>query len=424
LRAQYIGIDRSQARIAVAVGAGFDHGYLAGNLMTSAAPGALVLDSNPGGLAVVRSLGRHNIPVWAFTGRHRLASLSRYCTRSLRWPIASEQDKAEWLKEVGRRHKLDGWVLFSASDETARLVSRNRGRLGSQYRLTTPEWEVMRWAYDKRLTYQLASDLGVSHPKSFFPRNRKEVESIDFEFPVVLKPAYRETFNRFTQSKAWLARDRSRLLELYDSAVLLVDPSMIIIQELIDGGGKHQFSFACLCLQGRSVGSLVARRTRQYPVDFGYSSSFVETIELPEIETVASHILGNLRYSGVAELEFKYDPKDQKFKLLDINARFWTWHSLGARAGVEFPYLLWKVANDQSIEEVRARGGFKWVHMTADLLAAIEEVSRGRLSIREYVRSVTDTPEFAIFSRDDIVPALLEIPLFLLKSGRRFVRTH
>ncbi len=383
-----------------------------------------MLDSNPGGLALVRSLGRHKIPVWVLTGRNRLASMSRYCKRSLRWPNASEQEKVEWLKELGRHHKLDGWVLFSASDETARLVARNRGPLGLQYRLTTPEWDVMRWAYDKRLTYRLASDLGVSHPKSFFPRNRKEVELIDLEFPVVLKPAYRETLNRFTRSKAWLARDRSRLLELYDSAVLLVDPSMVIIQELIDGGGKHQFSFACLCLEGRPVGSLVARRTRQYPVDFGYSSSFVETVQLPEIESVASQILGSLRYSGVAELEFKHDPKDSKFKLLDINARFWTWHSLGARAGVDFTYLLWKVANNQSIENVHALGGFKWVHMTADLLAAFGEISHGRLSIHEYLRSVRDTPEFAIFSRDDMVPALLEIPLLLLTRGRRLIRTH
>ena len=392
--------------------------------MTSVAAGALVLDSNPGGLAIVRSLGRHNIPVWAFTGKHRLAAVSRYCTRSLRWPDAAEPDKAEWLKELGRLHKLDGWVLFSASDETARLVSLNCGPLGLQYRLTTPEWHVLRWAYDKRLTYQLASDLGLSHPKSFFPRNRKEVESLELEFPVVLKPAYRETLNRFTQSKAWLARDRSNLLELYDIAVLLVDPSMVIIQELIDGSGKHQFSFACLCLEGRPVGSLVARRTRQYPIDFGYSSSFVETIRLPEIEIAATRLLNSLRYSGVAELEFKYDPKDNKYKLLDINPRFWTWHSLGARAGVDFPYLLWKAANDQSIEEVHAPGGFKWVHMVADLLAAGGEISRGRLSIREYLRSFSDTPEFAIFSPDDVLPALLEIPLLLFKRGGEIVRAR
>ena len=386
--------------------------------------GALVLDGDQGALAIVRSLGRHNIPVWVLVDKNRLAAFSRYCTRALRWPDATESDKVEWLKELGRSHKLDDWVLFPASDESARLLSLNRGSLTLQYRLTTPDWEVMRWAYDKRLTYQLASELGLSHPQTFVPRNRNEVESIDCKFPVVLKPAYKQTLNRFTRSKAWLARSRSELLALYDDAVLLVDPSIVFVQEMIEGGGKNQFSFACLCLDGRPLGSLTARRTRQYPVDFGYSSSLVETIELPEIEIPAKHLLSSLHYSGVAEVEFKYDPRDGEYKLLDMNPRFWSWHSLGACAGVDFPFLLWQMANDQTIEEVRARGGFKWVHMVMDLPAAAGDIWRGRTSIVDYLRSLSGISEFAIYSRDDLLPALLEIALLLFRRGSQFIKQN
>ena len=267
-------------------------------MTVSRQPGALVLDGNPGALAIVRSLGRRNIPVWIVTEQDALAPLSRYCERSLHWPTAAEPDKVEWLKAVGRSNNLEGWALFCASDQTARLVSQNSASLRSQYRLTTPDWEAMRWAYDKRLTYQLAADLGLGYPRSFVPRNRKEVEGADVEFPVVLKPAFREATNPFTRAKAWLAADRMKLLELYDRAGLLVGPDMVIIQEMIDGGGKQQFSFACLCVEGRLIGSLTARRTRQYPIDFGYSSSFVETVLLPEIEMSATRLLGSLRYSG------------------------------------------------------------------------------------------------------------------------------
>jgi D-aspartate ligase len=175
----------------------------------------------------------------------------------------------EWLREIGRSHKLNDWVVFSASDESARLVSLNREFLSSQCRLTIPDWEVVRWAYDKPLTYQLAATLGLSQPRTFFPQNRGDLESIDCEFPVVLKPAYKQMLNRFTRSKAWLARNRAELLKLYDKAILLVDPGIVMIQEMIGGGGEPQFSFACLCTDGRPIGSVTARRTRQYPVDFG-----------------------------------------------------------------------------------------------------------------------------------------------------------
>jgi D-aspartate ligase len=385
--------------------------------------GALVLDGNPGALAIVRSLGRRNIPVWVLVGQYRLAGFSRYCSRALCWPDATESAKVEWLKELGRANNLDDWVLFSTSDETARLESLNRGPLSSQYRVTSPSWEVMRWAYDKRLTYQLGAELGLSQPHSFFPRDRTEAESLECEFPVVLKPAYKQATNRFTRSKAWRARDRKELLRLYDDAVLLVDPSLVIIQEMIDGGGEHQFSFACLCLDGRPIASLTARRTRQYPVDFG-QGSFVETVELPEIEGPAKRLLSSLHYSGVAELEFKYDAQDGKYKLLEMNPRFWTWHALGAPSGVDFPYLVWQMANEQSIEEVRARGGLKWVHMVKDLAAAAGNISRGRMSLGDYLRSLSGISEFAIYSRDDFLPALLEIVLMLLSRGSQFRKSH
>jgi D-aspartate ligase len=384
--------------------------------------GAIVLDGNSGALGIVRSLGRHNIPVWALVDAHRLAAFSRYCTRAVHWPDASDSDKVKWLKGLGRSHQLYNWVLFPASDETARLVSLHRKALTSHYGITTPDWDVMRWAYDKRLPYQLAASLGLSHARTFLPRDRSEVESLNCEFPVILKPAYKRRVNRFTHSKAWLVKDRGQLLALYDDAAVLVGAGMVIVQELIAGGGENQFSFACLYIDGYPVASLTARRTRQYPIDFGYSSSLVETVNLPEIEIPAKRLLRSLRYSGVAEVEFKYDYRDSKYKLLEINPRFWTWHSLGSQAGVDFPYLVWQIANGQTITEAHALTGVKWVHMLVDLAAAIGEISSGRLSLLDYFRSLSGISQFAIFSRDDPLPALLEPTLLLLSRASRLGR--
>jgi D-aspartate ligase len=383
--------------------------------------GVLVLDRDQGALAIIRSLGRHKIPVWALVDKHRLAGFSRYCNRALCWPDAPESVKVEWLMELGRSYELNDWALFSAIDDSARIVSLNHERLSVQYRLTIPDWEVVRLAYDKRLTYQLAATLELSQPQSFFPRNRTDVESINCEFPVVLKPAYKQTLNRFTRSKAWLARDRNELPKVYDNAVLQVDPSIVIIQEMIGAAGENQFSFACMCIDGRPIASLTVRRTRQYPIDFGYSSSFVETIDLPEIESAVQCVLNNLCYSGVVELEFKYDCRDYKYKLLDINPRLWSWHSLGARAGVDFPYLLWQMANDQTLEPVRARSGVKWIHMAMDLPAAAGNISLGRVSVVDYLCSLSGISEFAISSGDAPLPALLEIPLFPFSHTSQFI---
>src|SRR3989441_10877459 len=113
--------------------------------------------------------------------------------------------------------------------------------------------------------------LGIPYPGPHAPASREEAAEIAAPFPAVLKPAVKPTLNAFTRAKAWRVEDRQSLLASYDEACTMVDPSVIMIQELIPGGGEQQFSYAALCMNGRPLAGLVARRTRQYPVDFGRS---------------------------------------------------------------------------------------------------------------------------------------------------------
>ena len=44
--------------------------------------------------------------------------------------------------------------ISPATDTAAGLISRYHSVLAERYALTTPCWEVMKHAYDKRLTYK------------------------------------------------------------------------------------------------------------------------------------------------------------------------------------------------------------------------------------------------------------------------------
>ena len=155
--------------------------------------------------------------------------------------------------------------------------------------------------------------------------------------------------NRFTAAKAWRVNDRAALLARYDEAAALVGRDAIMVQEFIPGGGEAQFSYAGVWDHGTPVASLVARRTRQYPVDFGFTSTFVETIEHPEVEAQAFRFLADLRFSGLVEVEFKFDARDGRIKLLDVNPRAWTWIGLGAAAGVDFPAIQFALATGETV---------------------------------------------------------------------------
>ena len=185
----------------------------------------------------------------------------------------------------------------------------------------------------------------------------------------------------------------------------------MIVQEWIPGSGEAQFSYAGLWDRGEPIASLVARRTRQHPIDFGRSSTFVETIEQDQVEQLAGRFLKSLDYTGVVEVEFKHDRRDGQYKLLDVNGRFWTWNGLGALAGVDFPYLAWRQAVGQTVAPARARAGVAWMHASRDIVAAYQERSRGTMTVRDYLAGFRKPLAFANFALDDPLPAIVEIPV-------------
>jgi predicted ATP-grasp superfamily ATP-dependent carboligase len=381
--------------------------------------GALVIGGDYRGLGVVRSLGRQGIPVWVLTDEHRIAATSRYARRSLPWPAADQQQQRDYLLELAEQHHLEGWMLFPTGDETAALIARHHAVLAERFRLTTPSWDVIRWAYDKRLTHQLAMDADVAHPWTYYPADRTAVSALDCAFPAILKPAIKNGANAFTDAKAWRVTDRATLLAGYDEACTLVAPDVIMIQELIPGGGEQQFSFAALCWEGAPLAWIGARRTRQFPMDFGRSSSYVETNTQPEVEQSARRLIAQLKYTGLIEVEFKRDPRDGSYKLLDINPRVWGWHTLGQRAGVNFPYLLWRLMASESIPQVQAAHPVRWVRMSTDLPTVAREIRRGNISLAAYLQSLRGPLEFAIFAPDDPFPALAELPILSLLAWER-----
>jgi D-aspartate ligase len=374
-------------------------------------PGALVIGGDYKSLGIVRSLGRHGIPVWVLTDEHVLAGWSRYCGRAIPWTEAPEAEQVARLLGLAQESALDGWTLFPGGEESAALIARHREALAERYRLSIlVGWTTLQKAYDKRLMHRLADEVGVEHPRTRYPQGRDDVAAYDGPFPAVLKPAIRPTIDRFTIDKGWPAADLASLLARYDEACAVSDPAAIMIQEVIPGGGESQLSFAALCRSGEAIASIVARRTRQWPMDFGRASTFVETIEAPEVEKLAADVLRALRFDGIVELEFKRDPRDGRLMLLDINPRVWGWHTLARGAGVDVPYLLWRLLHGEPVAPVRARAGVRWVRGLTDVPTAIGAIRRGRLSPLNYLWSLRPPIECAVFAFDDPLPALLELP--------------
>ena len=393
---------------------------VAGGCPNNSTVGAVVIGGDYQGLGIVRSLGRHNIPSCIIDDEYSISRFSKYASRFVRVPdLRDEERTVQALLQTGRRLNLKGWVLFPTRDETVAALSRYRPQLEEIFRVPTPDWRTIECAWDKRQTYRLARELGIPTPGVWQAEDVAELRNLDLTFPIAIKPAIKEHFFYATKAKAWRANNQAELEDLFGRAVAQVSSSEVILQDLIPGDGRQQFAYCAFFKDGSSVGSMVVRRTRQHPPEFGRASTFVETAELQDLEVLSERFLKAINYYGLVEMEYKLDPRDGQYKLLDVNARTWGYHSLGHQAGVDFPYLLFADQFNRSAERQRARVGVSWMRFITDFPTVVSQITSGHLGWKEYLRSIRATDVDAVFSREDPWPAIAELILIPYMAVRR-----
>src|SRR5580698_954597 len=200
---------------------------------SKATVGAVVVGGDYQGLGIVRSLGRQGIPVCIVDDELSISRYSRYSTKFVKVAdLRDERTSVDTLLKIGRQLGLDGWVLYPTREELVAAFSRNRDDLSELFRVPTPEWESVRWAWDKRNTYRLAAELGIPIPATHYPQSVEQLSELEgFAPPFAIKPAIKEHFLYATKAKAWCANSHSELKALYKKASELVNPDEIMVQE-------------------------------------------------------------------------------------------------------------------------------------------------------------------------------------------------
>jgi D-aspartate ligase len=388
--------------------------------MISENVGAVVLGGDFQGLGIVRSVGRRGVPVCVIDDEYSISRFSHYATHAVRVPDLRDETRAvDAVLDVGHRLGLEGWVLFPTRDEIVAGLSRHRPALTEFFRVPTPGWHSIQWAWDKRNTYRLAAELGIPTPRTWYPQDLRGLEDIECEPPLAIKPAIKEHFIYATKAKAWRVNNRAELEKRFLDALALVAPGEVMVQELIPGDGRQQYAYCAFFKNGRAIGSMVARRSRQHPPEFGRASTFVETVDVPLLEELSQRFLRAIDYYGLVELEYKLDPRDQQFKLLDVNARTWGYHTLGLQAGVDFPYLLFLDQLGGPAAVCRTQPGVRWIRLVTDVPTCMLELLCGRLPWREFLRSWTTFEIESVFCREDLLPGLVELALIPYLYVRR-----
>ena len=381
----------------------------------------LVTDGdNRAALAITRSLGPHHEIIVGAQNRRSLASVSRWCHDSFAYPdpVNDPQGFLDAIRDEVARRRID--VLLPVADITTIPIAEHRETF-KPCRIPIPDADTIKRAANKVEIMQLAAHVGVPCPAGITVNSTPEAlaRATELGFPLVVKPGR----SRVRIDGQWLSTSVRYASDPDELEAILGDlhPGMfpVLLQERIQGPGIGLF---LCCDHGRPVATFCHERLREKPPSGGISV-LRESIPVDEYaRAYAQRLLGELRWDGIAMVEFKRDTRDGIPKLMEINGRFWGSLQLAIDAGVDFPALLIRMLEGKLVPEVRGyrtgvRSRWFWGDLDALLMLLMKRDERERLApaqrgrlraIAAFFKGQGSDCHFEVLRLADIRPWLLE----------------
>ena len=309
-----------------------------------------------------------------------------------------------------KRSKYD--AIFPVDDHTTILFSKYKDKLSKYTKVPVADYGTIMKGRDKAKTIKIAMENGIPCPKTYFVDDIEEIRKDEIEFPVVIKP--RESSGArgivYVNSLEELMREYKKVRNRYGTP---------LIQEYIPGEHYNISTLFNMDSELRAV--FVLKKIRQYPVSGG-PVTFAVSVEKPDVVKYAVKLLKAVNWYGVAEVELIIDKRDKKPKLLEVNPRFWSPLELAILSGVDFPYLLYKMAMDGDVKPVITyKTGVKLRFLSGDILWLLSTPNKPK-ALPEFIKFRDNNLGYAILSLDDPKPMigfLLDNFLSLMrKEGR------
>ena len=307
--------------------------------------GAVVVPVFPASscLACIRSLGRRGVDVIAAAQSPDEDALrSKYLSEATLVPnpeTASLRAYGDALLELAERD--DVCTIVPLREPDIFVLAERREEFAERVETPWPPRETVEKVRDRLRLFEIAAEVGVPTPKTA-SLDRWEAWDED----AVVKPRYTvmERDGRAFYSGVQFVTPDDDLD--YESVVAEMG-HVPMVQEYVPGDAEH--GFFALYDRGDPVAKFQHGRVRSWHYAGG-ASVFREAVAIPELERAGTRLLSALDWHGPAMVEFKRDPRDGRFKLMEVNPRFWGSLPLAIRAGVDFPYRYYQLARGEPFE--------------------------------------------------------------------------
>jgi len=334
----------------------------------------LIFGSGLTALGVLRSFRFAGITAYSVCPQDELPVKSRWYRRPPLNGIGppAPEDLSAYLESS----PLDRAVLVPCSDDWTRAIAELPDKFKDRFPASVACPRVVQIMTDKWLFASMLEVLDIPRPRTLLLHSMEEMAKLDDESyrDMFLKPLDSQEFARQYRVKAFQLKGRAHALEIMARLQHNGrDGFPILLQEYIPGPTSHYYLVDGFSDRRNCIRALIARRRlSQYPPHFG-NSSRSQTIPLDQVGGAIESLTkmwSTLQYRGIFDAEFKYDARDGRLKILEVNARPWWFVEFATRCGVDLCGMAYADALGLPVEPVETYDvGRCCVHLSYDLAA-------------------------------------------------------
>jgi predicted ATP-grasp superfamily ATP-dependent carboligase len=327
---------------------------------------------------IIRALSPYGIKIYMVTKDEKsFVTKSRFVNSSIVIDPNDENFVAS-LKKWVKNEIHQQAVLMVTEDLYLDILAKQYDQLLPEMKPTFPDWSIASLVRNKCRTLRIAKNLGIPIPQTKYITSQSLMfdlleKGLEIQYPVLIRP---ERSNIY-KTRGILCKTSDELITEFRKYNGF--GGRMLLQEYIPGGEENLVNVSVFANSNEEPIAIFMNRKRRSLGKFG-PGTLVSSTWSDDLSEYTTKLIKKIGFSGYSEAEFKFDKRDGKFKLIEINGRISMLNSHALRCGINLPYLMYMDAINRPLEPMKTLAkqypeSIIWWNLPFDIVGVLKDRS-------------------------------------------------